>query len=485
MITRRTSARPTSATWESQDYSPHSLTPLDGRNFHKLKPLAETLSEFALHRQRLRVEIAYLLFLREHLGTLKISSAQAIQLKNLATKFDEAAFHQIRSWEKKLNHDVKAVEYYLKDKCHHLGIEQVEMVHWALTSEDVNNLSYQLNLQAAFQDHLVPLIQTTIQAFAPLLKLADQPMLARTHGQPAQVTTLAKELAVFVRRWFDELRTLVNLPFFGKCNGAVGTYADWIATQPNLNWPQLLSAFVKSLGLTAYDPTTQLLPYDGLIRQFDSLSRLNQIGIDACQNLWWYISLNYLTQHGMTTEIGSSIMPQKVNPIYLEGAEGGFEVANSLFAGYRVQLSTSRLQRDLSDSTIRRSFGMALGYTYLSFQSVIEALQRLIPNTKSMAKDLEDHYEILSGPVQNYLRYRNYQRPYELLTAKVKGQIMNRQQYLDLLKSLPLTAADYDHLLSITFEQLSRPCRPLVNQLLSALKFSSKTSPRKSDVSHD
>jgi adenylosuccinate lyase len=443
-----------------------TITPLDGRNYRKIEELSNYFSEFALNRRRLEVEIKWLMFLLRRDLIPGLSKLQIQKLEEISHKFDLSDMESVRSFERKTNHDVKAVEYFLKQKCRKNGLRNwAEFVHWGLTSEDINNLSLNLNLKDYLADQLLPLINKSLKALAKLILSSKYPMLGRTHGRPAEVTVLGKELAVFLSRFKDELKRLSKLKLQGKLSGAVGSFTDQYFCFPQLNWPVLSGKFVKELGLEPALATTQILPYDSLLAVFSSIIRLQNIAIDLCQNLWWYLSLGYFVQKTIKTEVGSSVMPQKINPIYLEGAEGGFELAGGLFEFYIRKLSRSRLQRDLSDSTVRRSFGIAFGYSHLSWQSLTQGLSRLKPDPPGLKRDLENHWEIMAGPVQNYLRLKGFSRPYEILAKELKGKTMTHFQFLKLISRLKLEAAESDMLKKLSPEKLIGPSLEIIKNV--------------------
>lgn len=420
--------------------------------------LSDYFSEFALNRRRVEIEIKWLMFLSRH-GFIP-------KAKDISDSFDLSDMESLRSLERKINHDVKAVEYFLKQKFRKRGMEDLaEFVHWGLTSEDVNNLAVSLNLKDYLRDQLIPLINQTMKDLRRLILASKYPMVGRTHGQPAEVTVLGKELAVFMARFKDELERLSQLKLQGKINGAVGSFVDQHFCFPAENWPVLSGTLVKELGLEPAPATTQILPYESLLVVFSSVLRLQNIAIDLCQNLWWYVSLGYFIQKTEKTEVGSSVMPQKINPIYLEGAEGGFELSNALFEFYIRKLSRSRLQRDLSDSTVRRSFGIAFGYSHLSWQSLAEGLSRLKSYPAGLKRDLKHHWEIMAGPIQNYLRLKGRAQAYEMLAKKLKGKTLTHSQFLILIDQLKLEAAEADKLKSLTPENLVDPSLSIIKNV--------------------
>ena len=390
------------------------------------------------------------------------------KVKDMPDTFGLSDMESLRTLERRVNHDVKAVEYFLKQKLRQQGMgDLAEFVHWGLTSEDINNLAVSLNLRDYLTEQLIPMISQAIKALRKLILASKYPMMGRTHGQPAEVTVLGKELAVFLVRCKDELKRMSKLRIQGKLNGAVGSFVDQHFCFPDENWSILSGKLVKELGLDPAPATTQILPYDSLLVVFSSVLRLQNIAVDLCQNLWWYLSLGYFVQKTGDTEVGSSVMPQKVNPIYLEGAEGGFELSNALFEFYIRKLSRSRLQRDLSDSTVRRSFGIAFGYSHLSWQSLIEGLSRLKSNPFGLKRDLENHWEIMAGPIQNYLRLKGFAQAYEILAKKIKGKSLRHPQFLKLIDKLKLEVAESDKLKNLTPENLVGPSLSIIKNVTS------------------
>ena len=457
-----------SSSWEKTAPNFLAISPLDGRNYHKVAPLSQYFSEYALNRARVYVELTYLLYLVKIRVAPNLTKRQSQKLLNIHKKFDESAIREVRTIEHSTNHDVKAVEYYLKIKLQKLGLKShQEWLHWALASEDVNNLAYGLLLRDYHREVLLPLVKKALDQLARVAEKANIPMLGRTHGQPASVTTLGKELAVYLSRFQITLDQFKSTKFYGKLGGAVGSYADQAALDQSKNWPSLLAAYIKSLGFEPIPISTQIAPYEHLASYFSQLKILQETAVDLTQNLWWYISFEYFVQTKKTGEVGSSIMPHKINPIYLEGAEGGFQLANALLGFYSQKFLHSRLQRDLSDPTVRRSFGIAFGYSYLSWQSLIEALERLTPNRVTLERDLDQHWEILAAPVQNYLRTKGYLKPYELLKNKTRGQRFTREEWVKLIGSLKLETADQVYVLSLTPQTLAKTSTKLAKQAIA------------------
>lgn len=460
----KTKFRVKSSDWEKQTPDFTTITPLDGRNYHKIKILSEYFSEYALNRRRVEVEISWLIFLSNGKFLPRIVSSGVKKLQQIVADFDLKDMAQIREWEKKTNHDVKAIEYALNEKFLSWGLKDlVGRLHWGLATEDVNNLAANLNIRDYMEEQFVPLVNQSFSALRRLILAAKYPMLGRTHGQPAEVTVLGKELAVFLVRFKSEMTRLVQVKLDGKVSGAVGSFGDQYFCFPAENWLKLAAKFVTSLGLEPVVATTQILPYDAQLALFSCMLRLQNIAVDLIQNLWWYVSLGYLAQEKRAGEIGSSSMPQKINPIYLEGAEGGFEQSNALLEFYIRKLSRSRLQRDLSDSTIRRSFGIAFAFSYLSWQSLEEALNRLMPVPERLQADLDAHWEVLIGPALTYLRLAGYKQAYELLVAQTRGRRLTQQEYVDVVSELDLKPKHRQKLKDLTPPSLIGPSLEIID----------------------
>lgn len=402
----------------------NAITPLDGRNYLKIKELSEYFSEFALTKYRIYVEIKYLEF---------FSKARMFSFKSKNIKFDEKEFLKVKEIEKKINHDVKAVEYYLKEKF------SSPFIHLGLTSEDTNNLAYGLMLKE-FKEKV--LLEDLLQLINKLELMAREwksiPMLARTHGQPAVTTTVGKEIVNYVYRLRKQLKRLREFKFEGKCNGAVGNLNVLKTAMPSKNWLKLSGDFVTSLGLIPNSYTTQILFYDNYLEFFQIVLLVNGVLYDLCINIWQYIMLEVFNQKKKEREVGSSTMPQKVNPIYFENAEGNLGLANSMFEFFERKLIHSRLQRDLSDSTIRRNFGESLGYTILGWRNIRSGLDRLSVNKNHLTEELNNHWEVLTEAVQVVLRLKGDHRGYEKMKDLVRGKTMSKEEYFELLRSLGL-----------------------------------------------
>lgn len=418
-----------------------AISPIDGRYYLKTKSISSYFSEMAIFRYRLLVEVEYLIALSQNARVIRIQTAsEKNYLRSIVKKFNLADAQKIKEIEKSTNHDVKAVEYYLKEKIDKTSLKDVqEMLHFGLTSDDINNLAYNLAFKDFLQREFFPLLENLTEKIKELVKTyADQPMLARTHGQPALPTTFGKEMAVFYQRIKDEVVILKNLKIKGKLTGAVGNFNAHVLVFPEINWLSFSEKFVSLLGLEPDLVTTQIESYDSLIRCFDSLKRINTILIGLCQDLWRYVSDDYLKQKIVEKEVGSSTLPQKVNPIFFENAEGNLGLANSFFRFYAEKLPISRLQRDLSDSAIRRTFGEPLALTMLSYANMIEGLSRINVNKEKMAADLESHWEIVTEGIQSLLRHEGEEKPYERLKSLVRGKTLSRGELKKFINSLNL-----------------------------------------------
>lgn len=456
-----------SSSWETSPYDSFALTPIDGRNKHKLVTLQAFFSEYALNHKRVFIEIEFLIALSQSGIAPKLNPGQIKSLRTAVAGFSANDARQIRVLEQKTNHDMKAIELYCVSKLKDLDLSRwSNFIHYTLTSEDVNNLAYSLLCRDFIGQVLIPQINQLQTEMKQLIHKSHYPMMGRTHGQPAHVTSLSKELAVFYERFRQEISHLNALPWYGKLNGAVGSYADQALTHPEIDWDTLSANFIQQLGLLPYPVTTQILPYDPLLKVFSSLTLLHSIAVSLCQNLWDYVSRSYFVQTSPRDEVGSSTMPQKVNPIYLEGAEGGFGLSNALFNHYVQKLPHSRLQRDLSDSTIRRSFGIAFSYSYLSWQSLIEALGRLSPNPSVLEAELNEHWEILTSTIQNRLRLLNVKDPYTKIRQSVQGKSLTRQDFIALINQLGISAKDAGYLKNITFAMAAAPAIQIAKKVV-------------------
>lgn len=421
-----------------------ALSPLDGRYAAKADALRPIFSEFGLMHRRVRVEVEWLLALGEHPGIAEVPpfSAAARQfLQSLADGFSLHDAERVKTIERETNHDVKAIEYLLKQRS--AGFAEVEAVkefiHFACTSEDINNLSYSLMLKDARDQVMLPAIDKLIATLRGMAHaLAGQPMLSRTHGQTASPTTLGKEIANVVARIERQRRQIAAVELLGKINGAVGNYNAHVVAYPEVDWPVFAQGFVEKLGLVFNPYTTQIEPHDCVAEIGDALRRLNTILIDFSRDVWGYISLGYFRQALKPGEVGSSTMPHKVNPIDFENAEGNFGIANGLFEHFGAKLPISRWQRDLTDSTVLRALGTAFGHTLIALDSLGRGLGKLKTDPERLAADLDASQEVLAEAVQTVMRRYGLPNPYEQLKALTRGQGITREAMAGFVESLQL-----------------------------------------------
>lgn len=438
-----------------------ALSPLDGRYAGKVDPLRPIFSEYGLIRARVQVEVEWLLALAAEPGIPELapfSAAAAARLRALAAGFsvDDAA--RVKAIEATTNHDVKAVEYFIKERlkddagalAQELG-PALEFVHFACTSEDINNLSYALMLRRARQEVLLPALDALIDTLRALAhEYAALPMLSRTHGQTASPTTVGKELANVVARLRRQREVLAGLPMPGKINGAVGNYNAHVAAYPEVDWPAFSHRFVASLGLDWQPYTTQIEPHDGIAELCDACKRIDTIAIDLCRDLWGYISQGYFRQAVKAGEVGSSTMPHKVNPIDFENAEGNFGIASALFEHFAAKLPISRWQRDLTDSTVLRALGTAFGHMLIGFDALQRGLGKLSADPQRLAADLDASWEVLAEAVQTVMRRHGLPNPYEQLKALTRGHGISAEALRAFIETLELPAADKQRLLDLT-----------------------------------
>lgn len=404
-----------------------SLSPLDGRYEAATTSLRSYFSEYALIKYRVMVEIEYLKALVNiPLPELKeLNTTENIKiLQKIADNFDEEAAHRIKAIEKTTNHDVKAVEYYIKEslKSHNLG-RYVEFVHLGLTSQDINNTAFPLMLKEAINMVLLPQINSVVDLIeAKAKEYTSIPMLARTHGQPASPTTLGKEFLVFAERLHDELEILNSLRIKCKFGGATGNFNAHKVTYPDINWPEFANQLTESLGLYRSRYTTQIAHYDDIAAICHSWVRINTILIDFCRDIWTYVSMDYFKQKVKSGEVGSSAMPHKVNPIDFENAEGNLGMANAVFDFLATKLPISRLQRDLTDSTVLRNLGVPFGHTLIALKSIAKGMEKLLLNEEALQQDLEHNWAVVAEAIQNILRREMYPEPYESLKELTRGK---------------------------------------------------------------
>ncbi|HEY5682554.1 MAG TPA: adenylosuccinate lyase [Sulfuricaulis sp.] len=434
-----------------------ALSPLDGRYQNKTAELRPLFSEFGLIHHRILVEIHWLIALGQHKKIKEVkpfSPPTRKMLSGIITNFSETDARRVKEIEATTNHDVKAIEYFLKEKTHGNKevTECVEFIHFACTSEDINNLAYALMLKQARDKVLLPRLDHLITVLTELAtRYAKQPMLARTHGQPASPTTLGKEIANFVYRLKRARRQIVDPSLRGKVNGAVGNYNAHLAAYPDVDWPAFAQSFVEKLGLDWNPYTTQIEPHDYIAELLDAAARFNTILIDFNRDVWGYISLGYFKQKVVKGEIGSSTMPHKVNPIDFENSEGNLGVANALFRHFAEKLPVSRFQRDLTDSTVLRNLGVACGYMLLAMEACLKGIGKLEIDAERMQYDLDRNWEVLAEAVQTVMRRHGIEQAYEKLKELTRGKGgINRESIQGFIRQLEIPDDAKKRLLALT-----------------------------------
>ena len=433
-----------------------ALSPLDGRYASKVEPLRPIFSELGLMHRRVHVEIEWLLALAADAQIVELPAFTAAQIKTLkaiTTDFNVEDGARIKAIEATTNHDVKAVEYFIKEKLSaDASLKQaLEFVHFACTSEDINNLSYALMLRDAREQVLLPMFDSVIEQLRELSHTnAALPILSRTHGQTASPSTLGKEIANVVARLQRQRKQLAAVEISGKINGAVGNYNAHAITYPEVDWQQFSQRFIDSLGLEVNAYTTQIEPHDGVAEYCDAVRRANIILIDLARDIWGYISLGYFKQTLKAGEVGSSTMPHKVNPIDFENAEGNFGLANALLGHFAEKLPISRWQRDLTDSTVLRALGTAFGHTLIALESLKKGLGKLTVNADRLAADLDASWEVLAEAVQTVMRRYGLPEPYEQLKALTRGQGITRESMHTFISGLDLPVDAKQRLLALT-----------------------------------
>jgi adenylosuccinate lyase len=423
-----------------------AISPVDGRYADKTKSLQAYFSEFALIQYRIRVEVEYFIALCEMpLPQLRrFDKNRYNDLRDIYLDFDDAAAKTIKTIERTTNHDVKAVEYYLKNQFTRLGLEEFsEFVHFGLTSQDINNTAVPLSLKEAIEDSFMPIISEIIVSLTEMASDWEEiPMLARTHGQPASPTRLGKEIMVFVERLDQQMRQLRHIPHSAKFGGATGNFNAHTVAYPTTDWHAFGNEFVDTiLGLQRSHPTTQIEHYDNLAALFDCMKRINTILIDLARDMWTYISMDYFKQRIVTGEVGSSAMPHKVNPIDFENAEGNLGMANAIYEFLSAKLPLSRLQRDLTDSTVLRNIGVPMAHSLIAYQSLQKGFGKLIINEEKIASDLEANWAVVAEAIQTILRREGYPKPYEALKelTRTSGPITKERirAFIEELKVMP------------------------------------------------
>ena len=434
----------------------NAISPIDGRYRKATKGLATYFSEEALIKYRVLVEVEYFIALCEaNLPQLKaIDKLVYTNLRTIYTNFTTEDALWIKETEKTTNHDVKAVEYFIKDKFEALGLSNFkEFIHFGLTSQDINNTAIPLSTKEAFERVYLPGLIAVVAKLKDLaIEWKDIPMLARTHGQPASPTRLGKEILVFVERLEEQMRQLFNIPFAAKFGGATGNYNAHHVAYPDTDWKQFGTSFVEdTLGLHHSFPTTQIEHYDHFAAFFDALKRINNILIDLDRDIWTYVSMDYFKQKIKAGEIGSSAMPHKVNPIDFENSEGNLGIANAIFEHLSAKLPISRLQRDLTDSTVLRNIGVPIGHTIIAFEATLKGLNKLLLNEGKFAEDLDKNWAVVAEAIQTILRREGYPNPYEALKGLTRtNEVMNKESIHNFIQTLNVSEAIKAELMQIT-----------------------------------
>ena len=433
-----------------------AISPLDGRYREKLTELENYFSEYGLIRYRLFVELEWFIFLCNEVkleGTRQLTAAELRVIRGLSTHFAVADAKRVKTFEATTNHDVKALEYFIKEhlqaypKLALLG----EFIHFGCTSEDVNNLAYSLLLKDFGTKEFMPIISGVVMAlYEKAKKYKAVPMLSRTHGQAASPTTVGKEFINFVARLQKQIEVLKKVERTGKLNGAVGNFNAHAIAYPDVDWISVSHRFVSYLGLTPNTYTTQIEPHDTLAERFDAVARINTILLDLCRDIWLYVSMAFFKQKTKKGEVGSSTMPHKINPIDFENAEGNLGVANALLRHFSEKLPVSRLQRDLSDSTVMRNIGSAFGYSVLAYKSLLNGLQKLEVDKVRISLHLEAHWEVLTEAIQTVLRKYKVPGAYEKLKNLSRGKKLTDSEIRAFIKQLKIEPGDKKRLLALT-----------------------------------
>ncbi len=433
-----------------------AISPIDGRYADKTSDLRAVFSEYGLIRHRVLVEVRWLQALAAHPGIPEVpafSQEANHRINDVVDNFDLESAARVKEIERTTNHDVKAVEYFLKEQMAETPelIAVQEFVHFACTSEDINNLAYGLMLLDARTRCLLPIMDELIESIRGLAHHhAAQPMMSHTHGQPASPTTLGKEMAVFAARLKRHRACFADVRLRGKMNGAVGNYNAHLAAYPTLDWPAMANDFVTGLGLEWNPLTTQIESHDYMAELFHAQARFNSALVDFCRDMWAYLSRGYFKQKPVENEVGSSTMPNKVNPIDFENAEGNLGVANALLEHMAGKLPISRLQRDLSDSTVLRNLGVGAAHSLVAYHSCLRGISKLEVDTQALAGDLDDAWEVLAEPIQTVMRRHGIDKPYERLKALTRGRSIDRKTLHAFIESLDVPADEKTRLLALT-----------------------------------
>lgn len=433
-----------------------AISPVDGRYGSKTAQLRPIFSEYGLIRHRVLVEIRWL----QHLSAEKaisevpsFSSETQKLLNNIVDNFSEEDALRVKEIESTTNHDVKAVEYLLKEKIEgNKELEAVtEFIHFACTSEDINNLSHALMLREARDTVMLKLLNELTSALTSLAKvLAEQPMLAHTHGQPASPTTVGKEIANVVYRLQRQIDQIKSVPLLGKLNGAVGNYNAHLSAYPDLDWASISKNFIESLGLEQNPYTIQIEPHDYMAELFDAFSRFNNIVMDFDRDIWTYISMGFFKQKTIAGEVGSSTMPHKVNPIDFENSEGNIGIANAIFSHLSAKLPISRMQRDLTDSTVLRNLGVGLAHCIIAYQSTLRGISKLQVNADALNKTLDNNWEVLAEPIQTVMRRYGIEKPYEKLKELSRGHKLTQEDIKIFIEQLDIPQEAKEQLIAMT-----------------------------------
>ena len=432
-----------------------NISPIDGRYKKNVSELEAFFSEQALMRHRVMVEVEYLLALVEHRSfqkTRALSKKTLNSLKGLYVEFSATHFKQIKKIEKKTNHDVNAVVVFVSEKLKKIGRDDlVPFVHFGLTSEDINNISYSLMTQGAVDNVMIPSVKGVLKELKALSKKTKSlSLLSLTHGQPATTTTLGKELAVFISRVEREITLIKKMKLLAKLSGATGSYAAHKVAFPDFNWPLFSKRFIKKLGLEQSPISTQIEPGDSLAELLHSFVRINNIFSDFSLDMWLYISRNIFVQKNIIGEVGSSTMPHKINPIFFENAEGNLGIANNNFSFLASRITRSRLQRDLSGSTVFRNIGVGFAHSLISYKNLIKGVLRVSPNKAQMKKELDENWSILAEAIQTVLRKSGDASAYDKIKKLTRGKPLTKESYLQLVNSLNVTEKDRLALLELT-----------------------------------
>ena len=433
-----------------------AISPVDGRYGSKTAAFRDLFSEYGLIKHRVLVEVRWFQALAANAEIAEVpqlDDAATALLNGIVDNFSLSDAERVKTIERTTNHDVKAVEYFLKEKIKGNAMLEAssEFLHFACTSEDINNLSHGLMLKAGRDDVLLPAMDEIIDTLSKQAQeYASQPMLSRTHGQTASPTTVGKELANVVYRLRKQREQVANIEIVGKANGAVGNYNAHITAYPEIDWPAFSQQFIESIGLTINPFTIQIEPHDYMAEMFDAISRFNTILIDLSRDIWAYISNAYFKQKTVAGEIGSSTMPHKVNPIDFENAEGNLGIANALFNHLSLKLPISRWQRDLTDSTVLRNLGVGFAHSLISYQSLLKGLNKLEVNARAIEADLDSSWEVLAEPIQTVMRRYGIENPYEKLKELTRGKAITQQAFQEFIQTLDIPEDARDKLLALT-----------------------------------